>query len=193
MATNSKKSPGSVDLFYDLWIPTLVGQIVLTTSIIASCFPFLKFLIDSLETGMVRADGLNTTHKQLRLGPSHGGGSSNGYFRAQGSQFKKGPENTATELDEHKVASPTSPRWGGRSKSHGDKNTFRMQSLDGNGGAVTSKRGNETGGGYQQRNDGNFESMAYRGDDGESQSSQTHIMRKVEWSLTEETAPERAV
>ena len=35
--------------------------------------------------------------------------------------------------------------------------------------------------------DGQFESTAYRGDDN-SQSSETHIMRKVEWSMTEENS-----
>ena len=188
---NKQSPPSSIDLIYDLWLPTLLGQLVLTTSIIASCFPSLKYLIDALETGMVRADGVNTTHTQLRLDASKGGGSSNGYFRAQGSQFRRGPENTAAGLDGSNSMSARSSRWGGRSKSQGEKNVFRMQSLEGRGGAA-AKGGADGSRQYQQR-DGQFESTAFRGDDDESQGSQTRIVRKVEWSLTEERASERTL
>ena len=68
-----------------------------------------------------------------------------------------------------------------------------MQNLDA-GGTAPNNGGNgkgPLGKGYQQH-DGQFESTAYRGSDVESQSSHTHIIRKVEWSLTEETAQEKA-
>ncbi|KAG8533955.1 uncharacterized protein KY384_001697 [Bacidia gigantensis] len=173
------------DLIYDLWKPILLGQVVLTCSIIASCFPFLKFLIDVMETGMVRADGLNKTQINLRTGASKGGGSTNGYFKARGSQFHKGPANSNTEAPS--TETPADSEELATHKEIGNGEVFRMQSL--RSGAKESNGGKGGMGKGYKGNAGQFETTAYKGSDVESQSSQTHIMRKVEWSLTEEQNP----
>ena len=128
---------------------------------------------------MVRADGINATQSHLRTGVSKGGGSSSGYFKAQGSQFHKGPANNNTG-----ATSSETPIEGEATSAHrgsGKGEVFRMQNLHHNGRGGTGK-------GYDG-DAGHFESTAYKGSDVESQSSQTHIMRKVEWSLTEEHNP----
>ncbi|KAL9610306.1 MAG: hypothetical protein Q9204_009089, partial [Flavoplaca sp. TL-2023a] len=97
------------DLLYNLWVPILLGQTVLFFSLISSCFPFLKFLVDALETGMIRADGLNITHAQLRLPSANR--SADGYWKAKGSQFQPGHFSSNNEA--RKIAPSASP-WSGR-------------------------------------------------------------------------------
>ncbi|KAL8707084.1 MAG: hypothetical protein Q9220_007824 [cf. Caloplaca sp. 1 TL-2023] len=157
------------DPIYDLWIPILLGQLVLFFSVISACFPFLKFLVDALETGMVRADALNITHAQLRLGSSVNH-SADGYSKAKGSQFQKGPFGSSNEAGT--PASTGVPR-NGRKKdlSKTAPENIEMGPIE-RGGHWKPSRQNEITGG--------------RKSDEDSQGSQTHIMRKVEWSVTEE-------
>ncbi|KAL8907647.1 MAG: hypothetical protein Q9207_001299 [Kuettlingeria erythrocarpa] len=156
------------ELIYDLWVPILLGQTVLSLSLISSCFPLLKFLIDALETGMVRADGLNITHAQLRL-PSVNR-SADGYSKARGSQFQKGPFSSNSEAG---TTTPAANRWGGR-KRDTSKTVPEDIEMD------WIERGSH---GQPNRH---FEITANKKSDDNSQGSQTHIMRKVEWSITEE-------
>ncbi|KAI4270524.1 MAG: hypothetical protein L6R38_007107 [Xanthoria sp. 2 TBL-2021] len=158
------------DLLYDLWVPILLGQTVLFFSLISSCFPFLKFLIDALETGMIRADGLNITHAQLRL-PS-ATRSADGYSKARGSQFQKGPFSFSSNNEAGKTALSASP-WSGRMRdtSKAAPENIEMDRID-RGSHWLPNRHCEITAGKKSEDD--------------SQSSQTHIMRKVEWSVTEE-------
>ncbi|KAL8704961.1 MAG: hypothetical protein Q9201_001907 [Fulgogasparrea decipioides] len=86
------------DLLYDLWAPILLGQTVLSFSLLSSCFPFIKFLIDALETGMIRAD-VNR--------------SADGYSKAKGSQFQKGPFSSNKEAGK---TVPSASPWTGRKR-----------------------------------------------------------------------------
>ncbi|KAL8788533.1 MAG: hypothetical protein Q9213_001606 [Squamulea squamosa] len=156
------------DLIYDLWVPILLGQTVLFFSLISSCIPFLKYLIDALETGMIRADGLNITHAQLRL--SSVNHSADGYSKAKGSQFHKGPFSSNSEAG---TTAPAASRWGGRKR---DTSMTSPENIE----MDWIERGNR---GMPNRH---LEITADKKSDVGSQSSQTHIMRKVEWSVTEE-------
>lgn len=137
----------SADPTYNLWIPVLCAQVVVSFSIISACVPFLKFLIDALETGLVRADGrrAGATNKFSSSGDG-------AYHKAKGSNFKSPPFSSDSSKP---------PRINQTS-------VLRMNSLNGVQNVVTNG----------SRSD----------DDLDSQSSQTHIMRRVEWTLTEETA-----
>ncbi|KAI4192075.1 MAG: hypothetical protein LQ346_004503 [Caloplaca aetnensis] len=156
------------DLIYDLWVPILLGQTVLSFSLISSCFPLLKFLIDALETGMIRADGQNITHAQLRL-PSVNR-SADGYSRARGSQFQKAPFSSNSEAG---TTAPAASRWGGRKKdaSKTAPKDIEMDWIERSSHGLPNRH---------------FEITAGKKSDDNSQNSQTHIMRKVEWSVTEE-------
>ncbi|POS68757.1 hypothetical protein DHEL01_v212848 [Diaporthe helianthi] len=44
----------SADISSNLWLPTILNQVVVTTSVITSCVPFLKPLMLSLESGIAR-------------------------------------------------------------------------------------------------------------------------------------------
>ncbi|KAL8880795.1 MAG: hypothetical protein Q9192_007942, partial [Flavoplaca navasiana] len=158
----------TADLLYNLWVPILLGQTVLFFSLISSCFPFLKFLIDALETGMIRADGLNITHAQLRLPSANR--SADGYWKAKGSQFQPSPFSTNNEA--RKTAPSASP-WGGRrtDTTKVAPEDIEMDRIE-RGTHWLPNRHCEITGGKKSEDD--------------SQSSQTHIMRKVEWSVTEE-------
>ena len=166
------------DLIYDLWIPTLLGQIIISFSLISSCFPYLKYLIDALETGMVRADGGNNRLTAVKL-------SSGGYYKAQGSSFRKGPFSSNSKSDGFGAASSASA-WDGKKDASKTAPEIEMQNLN----APSNKEADNTGrrGNRHGLQDGQFESTAYRGDDKDSQSSETHIIRKVEWSMTEENS-----
>ena len=173
----------TADLIYDLWIPVLLGQTIISFSVISSCFPYLKFLIDALETGMVRADGAINTQAQLRLtGVKH---SSDGYYKAQGSSFRKSPFSSNSKSDGPEAASSVTA-WGGKKDTSKTAPEIAMQNLD----ATLNKEADNTE--WRSNSHGlpdrHFESTAYRGDDKDSQSSKTHIMRKVEWSITEESS-----
>ncbi|KAL8837530.1 MAG: hypothetical protein Q9170_002489 [Blastenia crenularia] len=156
------------DLIYDLWVPTLLGQTVLSFSLISACFPFLKFLIDALETGMIRADGLNITHAQLRL-PSVNR-SADGYSKAKGSQFQKGPFSSNSEAG---MTAPAAGPWGSRKRdtSKTAPENIEMDWIERGSHWLPNRQSEITAG---------------KKSDVDSQSSQTHIMRKVEWSVTEE-------
>ncbi|KAI4275922.1 MAG: hypothetical protein LQ337_002837 [Flavoplaca oasis] len=158
----------NTDLLYDLWVPILLGQTVLFFSLLSSCFPFLKFLIDALETGMIRADGLNITNAQLRLPSANR--SADGYWKAKGSQFQPGPFSSNNEA--RKTAPSVGP-WSGRrtDTSKATPQDIEMDRID-RGTHWLPNRHCEITGGKKSEDD--------------SQSSQTHIMRKVEWSVTEE-------
>ncbi|KAI4252320.1 MAG: hypothetical protein L6R42_008010 [Xanthoria sp. 1 TBL-2021] len=160
----------SPDLLYDLWVPILLGQTVLFFSLISVCFPFLKFLIDALETGMIRADGLNIKHAQLRL-PSVNR-SADGYSKAKGSQFQRGAFRSGSHNEAGKTAPSASP-WSGimRDTSKAAPENIEMDRID-RGSHWLPNRHCEITAGKKSEDD--------------SQSSQTHIMRKVEWSVTEE-------
>lgn len=49
------KWSGSADPTFDLWLVVLVTQLVQCLSIITACVPYLKPLLEALETGMIRA------------------------------------------------------------------------------------------------------------------------------------------
>lgn len=157
----------NVDLLYNLWVPILLGQTVLFFSLISSCFPFLKFLIDALETGMIRADGLNITHAQLRLPSANR--SADGYWKARGSLFQPGPFSYNEARKTAPSASPCSGRRTDTTKVAPED--IEMDRIE-RGTHWLPNRHCEITGGKKSKDD--------------SQSSQTHIMRKVEWSVTEE-------
>jgi hypothetical protein len=138
---------------------------------------------------MVRADGVNATQTHLRTGVSKGGGSNNGYFQARGSQFHKGPVHSNTEAASSETSTDSEVMSAHRISGKGE--VFRMQSLHSGAKEKNNGRGGigiGKGKGYDG-DAGQFEARAYKSSDVESQSSQTHIMRKVEWSLTEEYNP----
>ncbi|KAI4150566.1 MAG: hypothetical protein L6R39_002249 [Caloplaca ligustica] len=99
------KISGSTDIICDLWVAVLYTQIVIAFGIITACYPFLKSLMDALETGLVRVDtrppnGDHITGSSTGKQYSASGG---GYYRAQGSQFKQhlssGGTSTAVQRD----------------------------------------------------------------------------------------------
>lgn len=166
---------GSKDLSYNLWIPVLCAQAVVSFSIISACFPFLKFLVDALETGLVRAaDGRD--RRTQKYGSSTGEGGA--YYKARGSQYKTGPSYG------HGSRAFGSSKDASMRVQHSD--VLRMNNLD--------KRGSNpgTGIGGNRGPINQLQTTATKGsrtdDDVDSQSSQTHIIRKVEWTLTEENA-----
>ncbi|KAL8648732.1 MAG: hypothetical protein Q9210_004813 [Variospora velana] len=154
------------DLIYHLWVPILLGQTVLFFSLISSCFPFLKFLIDALETGMIRADGVNLINTQLR-NPSVNRSADN-YSKAKGSHFQKGPFSFNSDAG---TTAPSASPWGGRQRdtSKTAPENIEMDRVD-----------------RQWLPNRHIRSTADKKSDVGSQSSQTHIMRTVEWSVTEE-------
>ncbi|KAL8860940.1 MAG: hypothetical protein Q9178_002695 [Gyalolechia marmorata] len=162
------------ELLYDLWVPVLLGQIVLFFSLLSSCFPFLKFLIDALETGMIRADGLNLINAQLRLPSANR--SADGYSRAKGSQFQKGPfSSNNNNNNEGKKTAPsvTLSPWAVRrtDMTKAVPENIEMDRIDRSSHWMPNRH---------------CEITAGKKSEDDSQSSQTHIMRKVEWSVTEE-------
>ena len=159
------------ELLYDLWVPILLGQTILSFSLISSCFPFLKFLIDALETGMIRADGLNTINAQLRLPSAIR--SADGYSKANGSQFQKGPFSSNNNNEGKKTAPSVSSPWGVRRT---DTTKLAPENIE----MDRIERSNHWLPNRQ------YEITAGKKSEEDSQSSQTHIMRKVEWSVTEE-------
>lgn len=121
---------------------------------------------------MIRADGLNITHAQLRL-PSVNR-SADGYSKAKGSQFQKGPFSSNSEgPDRPGATAPAASPWGGEKRDTSKTAPANIE-LD------RIERGSH---GLPRRH---IESTAYRGSDVDSQNSQTRIMWKVEWSVTEE-------
>ncbi|KAI0406971.1 hypothetical protein F4802DRAFT_612614 [Xylaria palmicola] len=46
----------SFDLTMDLWLPTVLNQAVLSTSVLTACGPYLRPFMESLETGIARVD-----------------------------------------------------------------------------------------------------------------------------------------
>ncbi|KAL8912045.1 MAG: hypothetical protein Q9171_002898 [Xanthocarpia ochracea] len=166
------------ELLYDLWIPIILGQTVLFFSLISSCFPFLKFLIDALETGMIRADGLNIINAQLRLPSANH--SADGYSRAKGSQFQKGPINSNNNEGKKTTAPSVSNPWVVR-------RTDTLKAAPEN---IEMDRIERSSHWLPNRH---CEITAGKKSEDDSQSSQTHIMRKVEWSVTEEKSSEVVV
>lgn len=164
------RASGSANFIYDLWVPVLCTQVVIALSIISACFPFLKSLIDALETGMVRIETRPANGAQ-HFGSSGGkqySGSGGGYYRAQGSQFRQQPSTAGSpsSVPRNHSASPM---------NHSD--VLRMDSLNLHG-VGNVHQGNQLHG---------VATMASKADnDVDSQSSQAHILKKVEWSLTEE-------
>lgn len=53
----SSISEESHDPTFDLWQPILMGEVVITLSLVTACIPYLKPFLEALETGMMRADG----------------------------------------------------------------------------------------------------------------------------------------
>ncbi|KAL8981399.1 MAG: hypothetical protein Q9177_005580 [Variospora cf. flavescens] len=161
-------APGKTpDLLYDLWIPILLGQTVLFFSLISSCFPFLKSLIDALETGLVRADGLNVHNAQLRIPTVNR--SADNYSKAKGSHFQKGPFSFTSEA---RATTPSASQWGGGRPNDTSKTAPENIEMDRIERQWLPNRHNRS-------------TSDQKGDVG-SQSSRTHIMRTVEWSVTEE-------
>ncbi|KAL6722353.1 hypothetical protein ACLMJK_001460 [Lecanora helva] len=167
------KTGKSNDLTYDLWIPVLCAQVVAAFSIITACFPFLKFLVDALETGLVRAaDGRKARTQKYGSSSDNAGGA---YIKAQDSRFRQGPSYgvaSSGDLTASKLPSRV---------HHSD--VLRMDNLNKNG---------ATAGGRREGNPDHMQTTAMKGsrtsDDVDSQSSQTHIIKKVEWTLTEENS-----
>ncbi|KAL8918034.1 MAG: hypothetical protein Q9172_005584 [Xanthocarpia lactea] len=167
---NSNPQTQNSELLYDLWIPVLLGQTVLFFSLISSCFPFLKYLIDALETGMIRADGLNLINAQLRLPSANR--SADGYSKARGSQFQRGPFSSKNNEGKKTTPSVSSP-WGLRrtDTTWTIPENIEMDRIDRSSHWLPNRH---------------CEITAGKKSEDDSQSSQTHIMRKVEWSVTEE-------
>ncbi|KAL8847394.1 MAG: hypothetical protein Q9221_007581 [Calogaya cf. arnoldii] len=153
------------DPIYDLWIPILLGQTVLFFSVISSCFPFLKYLVDAPETGMIRADGVDITHAQLRLGSG-----ADGYSKEKGSQFQRGPFSLNGSAGK-RVASANASSDKKRDTGKRALENIEMDRIE-RGSHWLPNRHCEITAGKKSVED--------------SEGSQTHIMRKVEWSVTEE-------
>ncbi|KAL8868305.1 MAG: hypothetical protein Q9174_005079 [Haloplaca sp. 1 TL-2023] len=175
--SNIPQSSTPPDILYDLWIPILLAQTVLFFSLISSCFPFLKSLIDALETGMIRADGLNITNAQLRLPSANR--STDGYSKAKGSQFQKGPLGFKSNDGRKTAPSSSVNPWVGR----------KNETTKGNAGDIEMDRIER---GAQWLPNRHNEITAGRKSDDDSQGSQTHIIRKVEWSVTAENSDRAA-
>lgn len=58
---------GTFDLTFDLWRVVLLGEVVLTLSLITACIPYLKPFMEALDTGAFRAGGQPSS-------PGHGMG-----------------------------------------------------------------------------------------------------------------------
>lgn len=120
---------------------------------------------------MVRADArIGGTQK---LGSSGEGGP---YFKAQGSRFRQGPSFGGAG-----VATPSKKT---SQVQHSD--VLRMHSLHGGMGGLHGAAGGNQGSHNQLQNTATKGSRGE--DDMDSQSSQTHIIKKVEWTLTEGNA-----
>ncbi|KAI1165811.1 hypothetical protein F5B18DRAFT_608780 [Nemania serpens] len=48
----------SLDLTKDLWLPTVLNQAILSTSVVTACGPYLRPFMESLESGMARVENL---------------------------------------------------------------------------------------------------------------------------------------
>lgn len=70
---NRTPNPSTDDMTYNLWPVALCNQFVQNLGIVVSCIPYIKPLLESLESGMIRTDDLR------RLGMTgvygYGGGS----------------------------------------------------------------------------------------------------------------------
>ena len=132
----------------------LCGQAVICFSIISACVPYLKFLIDALETGMVRAD-------------ARPAGGTKTYGSSIGGEYYKSKGLHSNQRSLSGVKSPLG--------ANGRANALSMNSL--NNERYAGRAGNQVQ---------NVASKASRTDDDvDSQSSQTHIIKKVEWTLTD--------
>ncbi|KAI1171341.1 hypothetical protein F4777DRAFT_64194 [Nemania sp. FL0916] len=65
----------SLDLTKDLWLPTILNQAILSTSVVTACGPYLRPFMESLESGMTRVDHMPGSQEDLAR-PRTG---SNGY------------------------------------------------------------------------------------------------------------------
>lgn len=94
--------------------------------------------------------------------------SADGYSKAKGSQFQKGPFTSNTEAG--KTAPSVGP-WSGRKRdtSKAAPENIEMDRID-----------------WGWPPNRHCEIMAGKKSEDDIQTSQTHIMRKVEWSVTEE-------
>ncbi|KAK3687732.1 hypothetical protein B0T22DRAFT_137696 [Podospora appendiculata] len=71
-------SPATDDLTDNLWLPILLNQIVVCVSVVTACLPYLKPLMDSLESGLVRANLPGGSEEEFSQELSHrSGGSTN--------------------------------------------------------------------------------------------------------------------
>ncbi|KAI0878569.1 hypothetical protein GGS24DRAFT_496824 [Hypoxylon argillaceum] len=63
----------SLDLTKDLWLPTVLNQATLATSVVTACGPYLRPFMESLESGMARVEDLPGSEENLtsqRTGPN---------------------------------------------------------------------------------------------------------------------------
>ena len=146
----------------------LCAQVIVCFSLISACVPYLKFLIDALETGMVRADSRPVGGTTRSYGSSSGGG----YYKGKGSTFKQKQSSLG-------VKSPMGTDGNNNTTTtNNNNNSLRMNNLHGN--RHSAQSGNQLQ---------NVATKASKTDDDvDSQSSQTHIIKKIEWTLTDNHA-----
>ncbi|KAI8955180.1 hypothetical protein F4801DRAFT_377749 [Xylaria longipes] len=63
----------SLDLTMDLWLPTILNQATLSTSVVTASIPYLRPFMESLQSGIARVENLPGSEEELsraRVGPS---------------------------------------------------------------------------------------------------------------------------
>ncbi|KAI0192644.1 hypothetical protein EV127DRAFT_426010 [Xylaria flabelliformis] len=63
----------SSDLTLDLWLPTILNQATLSTSVVTASIPYLRPFMESLESGVARVENIPGSEEELshvRVGPS---------------------------------------------------------------------------------------------------------------------------
>ncbi|KAL8960041.1 MAG: hypothetical protein Q9183_005532 [Haloplaca sp. 2 TL-2023] len=164
-----KPAPEPFDLTYSVWRIILLGEVVLTLSLVTACIPYLKPFMEALETGMMRANG---------GGPSHG----HGFGYGHRSSRKYGPLSHIS----HSNAHPNTNNHHNNNHSKSGRTIIspltkgvRMDTLGYSGEKEHGGRGGTTtvsAKGHQRVDS-----------DEDSQTSQSRIIRKtVGWSVTEE-------
>ena len=89
-----KQAIESANPMFDMWPPTVINQVILCMSIMATCIPYLKPFLDSLESGQMTAGDLRGTRS--RSSGNRSGGNYNASGQGSRSRVKIPPRGLSS-------------------------------------------------------------------------------------------------
>lgn len=179
-------SDKTTDLTFHIWRTVLCTEVVIFLSFFTACIPYLKPLIEAMESGMIRGDDMRRRGvdpeeygggQSNNGGGSRGGGSRLGKLFSGNSGSKNGSKMMSSKkgmrMDNFSSDSSRSMSMAGALSPHSGKHNTNTTISGGHIGHKSPHKSDHKGG----NND----------DDGDSQSSQSKIIKKtMTFNISEE-------